>query len=321
MAQSPGYWAFVRSESFDSRVWNAPGSPAGWFSPTCPTQVIQVQQIDVRVIKYVNSVPASCNYNKAALDQHRHEWTELQNTIAVGEAPKFTSTSKVVELINTTAPFGGSSLMCGFVAYDAPSNLGPYRDASLANSAALNRSGVGSSSTESNEGRPQAAQFKMPAHPWMGSGNNSGLIRFRVHVYTGTVWRSVDKIYQWRSNAPAPVSTSSAPPAARPALLPSGTYRIETAASGGQWIGTLRITVSGSRIQGQSEWDCCPGRRVDPLSGALTGNRIRFTRICTGQGFNQPCDQVYEGVIEDKSAHGTFTMNGPVVGTWKFVIR
>jgi hypothetical protein len=144
--------------------------------------------------------------------------------------------------------------------------------------------------------------------------------------------RKTQFIYTYRftldaGNALAPVGTSPAPPAAppvpRPAapLLPSGTYRIETVGGGGQWIGTLRITVSGSQIQGQSEWECCPGSRVDPLSGTLTGNRIRFTRNCTGQGFNQPCDEVFEGVIEDNMAHGTFTLNGPVFGTWKFVIR
>jgi hypothetical protein len=115
-------------------------------------------------------------------------------------------------------------------------------------------------------------------------------------------------------NSPA---AAAPPPAA--ATLPSGTYRVESVA-GDRWVGTLRITVSGTRIQGQSEWDCCPGHRVDALSGTLTGNRIRWTRNCSGQGFNGPCDQVFEGVIEGKTAHGTLTMNGAQVGQWKFAI-
>ena len=102
-------------------------------------------------------------------------------------------------------------------------------------------------------------------------------------------------------------------------MLRSGTYRLE-AVGGDRWGATLRVTVSGTEIRGQSEWECCPGPRIDPLAGSLVGNRIRFTRICTGQGFNQPCSQIFDGVIEDKKASGTFTMNGAPAGRWQFTI-
>jgi hypothetical protein len=117
MAQSPGYWAFVRSETFASDPYLG--------DALCPGEVIRIDQIDSRVVKVIHTVPASCNYNKATVEQHRHEWTELQNTIAVGEVPKFTATSTVIELTNTTGPFGGTTIFCGFVAYDAADKVSP----------------------------------------------------------------------------------------------------------------------------------------------------------------------------------------------------
>src|ERR1035437_3861771 len=252
MAQSSGYWAFVRSETFDSGPYLGDAS--------CPGEVYQIQQIDSRVVKVIHTVPASCNYNKATVEQHRHEWTELQNTIAVGEVPKFTATSTVVELTNTTGPFGGTTIFCGFVAYDAASKTSPNRDVSLGNSTAYNASGVGSSTTESNEGRAPAAQLKMPAAPWMGSGSNDGLIRFRVNVFTGTrVWRSVDKIYQWTSTAPkiAAAGDRGASPAG---MVP------------GSWVSIYGTNLAGT-TRGGVTTDFAGG---DPLPTALDAVRVNI---------------------------------------------
>lgn len=252
MAQSPGYWAFVRSETFDSGPYLGDAS--------CPGEVIRIDQIDSRVVKVIHTVPASCNYNKATVEQHRHEWTELQNTIAVGEVPKFTATSTVIELTNTTGPFGGTTIFCGFVAYDAADKVSPNRDVSLGNSTAYNASGVGSSTSESNEGRAPAAQLKMPAGPWMGSGGNNGLIRFRVNVFTGTrVWRSIDKIYQWTSTAPK-ITSSVNGVTFQAGMVP------------GSWV-----SIFGTNLSGKSrEWvdgDFVGGNR---LPTSLEGVRVNI---------------------------------------------
>jgi hypothetical protein len=252
MAQSPGYWAFVRSETFASDPYLG--------DALCPGEVIRIDQIDSRVVKVIHTVPASCNYNKATVEQHRHEWTELQNTIAVGEVPKFTATSTVIELTNTTGPFGGTTIFCGFVAYDAADKVSPNRDVSLGNSSALNASGVGSSTSESNEGRAPAAQFRMPAASWMGSGGNNGLIRFRVNVFTGTrVWRSIDKIYQWTSTAPK-ITSSVNGVTFQAGMVP------------GSWV-----SIFGTNLSGKSrEWvdgDFVGGNR---LPTSLEGVRVNI---------------------------------------------
>ena len=201
-AQSPGYWQFVRAEGFESPVYNSPGAPAGYFNPFCPGQVVKSEVLEGNFIKFTNAVPGACNYNKPTSDIHLHHFTTLPNTIQAGEAPAFATDSKVTELINTVAPFGSSSIFGGWVAYDALSNTAPNPPDCLAYTTASNAAGVGSTSVSSTDQKKPELRFKMPAHPWFGSDRNNGMIRFRVFLYTGSIWRMIDRVYQWVGTGP-----------------------------------------------------------------------------------------------------------------------
>ena len=72
---------------------------------------------------------------------------------------------------------------------------------------------------------------------------------------------------------------------------------------------TWNVTVTGGRIEGTSDWSCCPGKRTDPLSGTVTGNRVVITRDCRGEGGFPTCFQTFTG---KERADGTVT------GTWSW---
>lgn len=97
--------------------------------------------------------------------------------------------------------------------------------------------------------------------------------------------------------------------------LISGTYKVHVKAGPGydsQW----QLTVSNGNISGLSSWNCCPGKRSDPMNGSILNNSVKITRDCTGQGYNQACLQVYTGKLKDNTIQGNFTHNGGHAGTW-----
>src|ERR1041385_4393177 len=70
-------------------------------------------------------------------------------------------------------------------------------------------------------------------------------------------WHTTSPCIQWdgsaRLNAPSKDSGS--------ASLKSGEYYMDAAG----WPSVWTLTISGSSVKGSSEWQCCPGHRVDPL--------------------------------------------------------
>ncbi len=119
--------------------------------------------------------------------------------------------------------------------------------------------------------------------------------------------------------ATGPATTPGDPrwPGTEPMALASGTYHLE-AYSNRRHKSVWRLENDGGKITGTSEWDCCPGRRTDPLEGSARDGQVRIARSCTGQGLSGRCLQVYEGEISaDGSAAGSWSQNGQFAGKWR----
>ena len=95
--------------------------------------------------------------------------------------------------------------------------------------------------------------------------------------------------------------------------LLSGTYQVEQ----GRYKSTWKLRVSNGRISGTSEWDCCPGHRIDAVRGTLSGNSVVLERDCSGEGWNGSCRQTYRGKIKGDRITGPCTGTGLTAGdTW-----
>jgi hypothetical protein len=72
-------------------------------------------------------------------------------------------------------------------------------------------------------------------------------------------------------------------------------------------VSTWTLEVDEDQITGTSEWDCCPGHRIDPLKGQIKdGNNVIIERDCKGQGWEGSCYQVYSGIIKDDTITGSY---------------
>lgn len=121
--------------------------------------------------------------------------------------------------------------------------------------------------------------------------------------------------------AAAALTLSAAPPAqiTEPlTALQSGTYEVDVSSGGRQHHSTWTLDVLNGVITGSSGWDCCPGPRVDPLSGAIVGQEVNIVRDCSGQGFEGACTQTYHGRVEGNVIRGTITGTGipPSGASW-----
>ncbi|MCB1439602.1 MAG: sel1 repeat family protein [Nitratireductor sp.] len=102
--------------------------------------------------------------------------------------------------------------------------------------------------------------------------------------------------------------------------LASGRYRVDTSVNGASYPSEWSLIIDNGRITGTSEWSCCPGPRIDPLAGFVSGNKVMIERDCSGQGHVGPCKQTYDGSIMNGRLEGTFTGTG-VIGaatSWVF---
>ncbi|NCA82017.1 MAG: PASTA domain-containing protein [Opitutae bacterium] len=113
--------------------------------------------------------------------------------------------------------------------------------------------------------------------------------------------------------------TTDEPGASLADLLVSGAYRVEVWCPTA-YSSTWQLQVVNGRINGLSKWTCCPGPRNDPLTGRIDGNTVTLTRDCTGQGYSGPCSQIYTGTLKNGVIEGSFTLNGPTIGTWKLYL-
>jgi hypothetical protein len=90
--------------------------------------------------------------------------------------------------------------------------------------------------------------------------------------------------------------------------LKNGNYRVKVVA--GQMLQSVwTLEISGSNITGKSEWDCCPGHRIDPLNGRIENDHVVIERDCSGQGYGE-CHQVYIGTLVGDLITGSFTGTG-----------
>jgi len=69
----------------------------------------------------------------------------------------------------------------------------------------------------------------------------------------------------------------------------------------------LKVDAATGRIEGTSEWTCCPTGRVDKMSGTINKDTLTITRDCSGQGAPQGCKQVFTSAM---------TRDGGIRGTW-----
>ncbi len=91
------------------------------------------------------------------------------------------------------------------------------------------------------------------------------------------------------------------------AALTSGTYLVVANNAGTAYSSTWVLNVAGGKITGESHWTCCPGPRVDPLSGSTGGGKVTINRDCSNQGQTACVHQTFTGTI---------TAPGVVSGTW-----
>ncbi len=102
-----------------------------------------------------------------------------------------------------------------------------------------------------------------------------------------------------------------------PRNLASGTYHLE-AQSNRLHKSVWELENIGGKITGISQWDCCPGRRSDPLEGTVRDGEVEIARSCTGQGLSGRCLQVYQGKISENGVvSGNWSHNGRVAGKWR----
>ena len=95
--------------------------------------------------------------------------------------------------------------------------------------------------------------------------------------------------------------------ASSPPQFGTGTYKAVVMSRGSAYQSMWTVTVKAGRISGLSTWACCPGKRIDPLTGTVTGSRVVIHRDCSGQGMPADCRQTLTGTVKT---------NGIVSGTW-----
>jgi hypothetical protein len=107
-----------------------------------------------------------------------------------------------------------------------------------------------------------------------------------------------------------------AKPAAGPSLR-SGPYTMNAS----NHAASVTLNVRGGTFTGQSEWQCCPAKRTDPLiNGTIQGGNVTFSRDCRGQGQPGPCQQNFIGKISGNTASGTWSGTGGK-GNWTMLPR
>ncbi len=96
--------------------------------------------------------------------------------------------------------------------------------------------------------------------------------------------------------------------------LATGRYEVRVAGFQSVWA----LRVNGAKVSGVSIWDCCPGPRIDAVTGEFRGDELILRRPCNGQGTPDvpPCLQEFRGHLVGTALEGTFTgAGGP--GTWR----
>lgn len=94
-----------------------------------------------------------------------------------------------------------------------------------------------------------------------------------------------------------------------------GLWEVEASGYKGIWI----IGNDGQKIFGASKWSCCPGFRVDRISGEINGDRVNITRYIIGQG-SESGTQTWSGTIQGDRISGSWSGLGGS-GSWSAYIK
>jgi uncharacterized protein (TIGR03437 family) len=203
--QSASYWRYLKSETFESPEWNGARSPVAYRNSRCPGEKIKAEAIG-NSIRFERSIPFDCTRpDPAGLAVHTYTFSPLDDVLQAGSIPNFTAKCTVTSLAGKYLASESTAIFAGFVPFDSPPQAGPHGQNTLAQSGCGNSKGVGSGSAQSNETKKTPEKpLVMPAHPWLGSGVavNGAKIRFRVRFYSGAIWKSIDRVYQWTSTGP-----------------------------------------------------------------------------------------------------------------------
>ena len=82
---------------------------------------------------------------------------------------------------------------------------------------------------------------------------------------------------------------------------------------------TWQVGSEGDNLFGVSQWSCCPGFRVDRLTGVIEGGRVELTRHIVKQGGSSG-SQLYVGNVSGNSISGTWSGLGGN-GNWTAKIK
>jgi len=93
-----------------------------------------------------------------------------------------------------------------------------------------------------------------------------------------------------------------------------GSWQVNSGVYTGVWL----IGLEGASIYGASKWSCCPGYRVDRISGTVSGNQVTIIRHLHEQG-GPSGTQTFIGTISFGKITGSWSGLGGF-GTWTAVI-
>lgn len=98
-----------------------------------------------------------------------------------------------------------------------------------------------------------------------------------------------------------------------------GTWEVVATQGSRNYPATWLVGSEGDNLFGVSQWACCPGFRVDRLTGVIEGGRIELTRHIVKQGGSSG-SQLYVGTVSGDGASGTWGGLGGN-GNWTAKIR
>lgn len=94
-----------------------------------------------------------------------------------------------------------------------------------------------------------------------------------------------------------------------------GMWKVQASEHTTTWV----VGLEGTSIYGTSVWDCCPGYRVDRITGVLEGDRVTIIRHIYEQG-SPSGTQIYKGVMTGDKVTGSWQGLGGA-GPWSAHIK
>ncbi len=311
-AHAQGGWRLVRTEEFQSPVYNSAAAPTNMRDPYCSQHTIDIGPgRDTRAFSIKEVIPGNC-HNRAGsrgVQAFSHQWTNPPAVLPAGQVMPFTLSSKVVTVENISNGRGSSGVYAGFLDYNQPNGpYGPGSNEPTYKIATVVAEGPANAGMVFNNERAEKP-FIMPPHPWMGSDRNNGQVRFRIWTTHVAPWRAVDYIYKWDPS----VSTGAAQSTANSSAWPGQIWKVRESAPDGRYCdGTWTRIGNTNRFSG--EWTCSWGANVkDNLTiHPLKGNQVTVLRESLGENYRGTLS------VDGSTIDGTTWGAG---GKWKVQIQ